>query len=200
MPKTYSEQERAFIKHSLKLHALECLSTYGIKKTTVDELVKRARIPKGTFYLFYESKEVLLFEVIMEFHNKIQDKFLMEVKEHAISMNAKVLTSIFLSIAREVRQSGFLEILTGGEMEVLIRKLPREHVVSHLNHDDDMVKQLITILPEVKEENTEKYSAALRAIFLAMLHQQEIGEGFEDALELLVEGVCIQLLGGKYHD
>ena len=27
----------------------------GVKKTTVDELVKRVGIPKGTFYLFYPS-------------------------------------------------------------------------------------------------------------------------------------------------
>ncbi len=31
----------------------------GVKKTTVDELVKRVGIPKGTFYLFYPSKDCL---------------------------------------------------------------------------------------------------------------------------------------------
>lgn len=35
----------------------------GVKKTTVDELVKREGIPKGTFYLFYPSKEMLLYDV-----------------------------------------------------------------------------------------------------------------------------------------
>ncbi|WP_286081321.1 TetR/AcrR family transcriptional regulator [Parablautia intestinalis] len=40
--------------------------SYSIRcpATTVDEIVKRVNIPKGTFYLFYKSKELLLFEVI----------------------------------------------------------------------------------------------------------------------------------------
>ena len=66
MPKTYSENERAYIQERLKTEAKKCLATYGIRKTTIDELVKRVGIPKGTFYLFYESKEQLLYEVIME--------------------------------------------------------------------------------------------------------------------------------------
>ncbi|MDY4210978.1 MAG: TetR/AcrR family transcriptional regulator [Treponema sp.] len=37
-----------------------------MKKTTVDELVKRTGIPKGTFYLFYPSKEILLFDISQE--------------------------------------------------------------------------------------------------------------------------------------
>lgn len=66
MPRTFSEQERTYIQEQLRAEAKKCLATYGIRKTTVDELVRRVGIPKGTFYLFYESKERLLFEVIME--------------------------------------------------------------------------------------------------------------------------------------
>ena len=50
----------------MKEEAAKCLGTYGIRRTMVDEIVKRVKIPKGTFYLFYPSKEMLLFEVIQE--------------------------------------------------------------------------------------------------------------------------------------
>ena len=62
MPKSYSEQEREYIRKRLKEEAADCLARYGVRRTTVDELVKRVNIPKGTFYLFYKSKELLLFE------------------------------------------------------------------------------------------------------------------------------------------
>ncbi len=55
MPRTYSESEREFIRKKLTEEAVYCLERYGVRKTTVDELVKRAGIPKGTFYLFYRS-------------------------------------------------------------------------------------------------------------------------------------------------
>ena len=72
MPKSYSQHERKAIEEALLHHGAECIATYGIKRTTVDELVRRANIPKGTFYLFYPSKEVLLFKVILKWHDKIQ--------------------------------------------------------------------------------------------------------------------------------
>jgi len=38
------------------------------------------------------------------------------------------------------------------------------------------------------------FSAALRAIFLTMLHKQEIGEAkFEKAMYLLIKGIVIQI-------
>ena len=53
MPKSYSEQEREYIRKRLKEEAAKCLARYGVRRTTVDEIVKRVNIPKGTFYLFY---------------------------------------------------------------------------------------------------------------------------------------------------
>lgn len=76
LPKTYSEQEREYIDKRLREEAMNCMAAYGIRKTTVDELVRRVRIPKGTFYLFYESKEQLLFQVLMEFHKTIEKQLL----------------------------------------------------------------------------------------------------------------------------
>lgn len=60
MPKCYSEQEREYTIKRLKEEAAACMGQFGIRCTTVDELVKRVNIPKGTFYLFYKSKELLL--------------------------------------------------------------------------------------------------------------------------------------------
>ena len=76
MPKSYSNSEREYIIKKLKQEAEYCLTQYGVKKTSVDELVKRVSIPKGTFYLFYRSKELLFFDVFLEKHNEIQGNLL----------------------------------------------------------------------------------------------------------------------------
>ncbi|MFR9233342.1 MAG: hypothetical protein ACLVLH_10180 [Eisenbergiella massiliensis] len=67
MPKSYSDQEKEYIIRRLKDEAMNCMSVYGIRRTTVDELVRRVRIPKG-LSIVYDSKEQLLFEALMEFH------------------------------------------------------------------------------------------------------------------------------------
>ena len=71
MPKVYSDEEKKAIIERLKREANILMQEKGVKKTTVDELVKRAGIPKGTFYLFYPSKEMLLFDVSQDFHEQV---------------------------------------------------------------------------------------------------------------------------------
>ena len=64
MPKKYSQSERENIRKDLIRQAERCLYYKGIGGTSVDELVRAVRIPKGTFYLFYPSKEDLFLQVL----------------------------------------------------------------------------------------------------------------------------------------
>ena len=73
MPKTFSENERIQIKNDLIKNATDCIKQYGMIKTTVEELVKRTNISKGSFYSFYKTKELLFWDVLLKFHNEIED-------------------------------------------------------------------------------------------------------------------------------
>lgn len=64
MPRAFSDREREVIKERLQKAAVESMIKYGVRRTTVDCLVKGANIPKGIFYLFYDWKEELLFVVL----------------------------------------------------------------------------------------------------------------------------------------
>lgn len=90
MPKTYTEEQKADIIRRLKKEANDCLMKYGVRKTTVDELVQRVHIPKGTFYLFYKSKELLIFDVILELHQQIEDSMLAEAGKLAEAGNMEL--------------------------------------------------------------------------------------------------------------
>ena len=195
MPKTYSDKEKEHIIKRLKEEAAYCLALYGVKKTTVDELVKRVNIPKGTFYLFYSSKELLLFDVINDLHNEIQTKFLSKVKTFQGKFSSDELTNLLFNVFKEVESTCLLNIMTNGDLELLMRKLPNEIVKEHLHHDNGIMEQLIASIPQSKEKNIEFYSGAIRGIFLTMLHKREIGEEiFDDTLKLLLKGLAIQLM------
>ena len=64
MPKIYSEKEKENIRELLLEEAQIALAHSGIESITVDQLVEAAAIPKGTFYLFYQSKEELFLDVV----------------------------------------------------------------------------------------------------------------------------------------
>ncbi len=52
-----SDTEKQMQKKYLLEIGKVLLLQYGIKKTTVDDIVNEANIAKGTFYLYFKSKE-----------------------------------------------------------------------------------------------------------------------------------------------
>ena len=53
------------IRERLLAAGRELFARYGLRKTTVEELARAAGIAKGTFYLFFPSKEALYAEVLL---------------------------------------------------------------------------------------------------------------------------------------
>lgn len=196
MPKCYSEQERAYIIARLKAEAAKCMGQYGIRRTTVDELVKRANIPKGTFYLFYASKELLLFEVILEEHERLES----QLKQACASLDpgsitAGQLTQLIFEAFKAAEETPILKLLHSGEIELLARKLPPEVLADHFSHDTNMVETLFSAFAPASGPGTEAISTAFRALFLITLHKDEIGPGhYDEALTLLIHGLVAQLL------
>jgi len=194
LPKMYSDLEKEDIKKHLKNAAADCMMKYGVKKTTVDELVKIANIPKGTFYLFYESKELLLFEVIMELHKEIENSMFQDISKVMMDMNPDNLTNVIMIAMKKVCESCLLRIMTSGDIEVLSQKLPKEVLEKHLLHDDDNVAKILELFPNSESLSKESISGAFRGVFFAMIYKREIGEeNFYESIRIMVKGIIIQL-------
>ena len=196
MPKCYSDQERAYIKKRLKEEAAACMGQFGIRRTTVDELVKRVNIPKGTFYLFYKSKELLLFEVIQEQHELVNQKLYQELAVLAdTQLSAEKITDVIFDFYKMTEEIPIFRLMDSEEIELLIRKLPQEVVAAHLQEDTDTIEKLFALLPVKKEVDMKVLSAAFHAIYYATLHKKEIGETqYDQALRLLIHGVVAQII------
>ena len=196
MPKCYSDQEREYIKKRLKEEAAACMGQFGIRRTTVDELVKRVNIPKGTFYLFYKSKELLLFDVIQEQHELVNQKLYQAISEAADqSFSAEKLTDMIFEFYKMTEEMPIFRLMDSQEIELLVRKLPREVVEAHLQDDTDTIQKMFALLPVKKEVDVKVMSAAFHAIYYATLHKKEIGEEeYDQALRMLIYGVVTQII------
>jgi len=198
MPKTFSDSERAYIRKRLMEEGKKCLSLYGIRKTTVDELVKRVKIPKGTFYLFYESKDLLFYDIFCALHDEMQEKLLAELAVLEGDMDAGTLTNLFFSLYKSLYDSYLLKLITSGELELLFRKLPPELVQQHAEMDDFRVEELVSLVPNLKAHDIRVFSAAMRGIFISLLHKREVGEEvFDEALRVMLRGVALQMFEGE---
>lgn len=196
MPKCYSTEEKEYIANRLREEAAKCLDQYGIKRTTVDEIVKRVKIPKGTFYLFYASKEMLLFEVILEQHDKIEKQLMDAISSLNINeVTIDNLTDILFVFYKRAEDMPILKMLNTDEIELITRKLPKGVVQNHLVNDNLLIEHIFEVLGKEKNNDLEAFSAAFRNIYFAALHSNEFdNDNFDDSLRLLIKGLVIQLL------
>ena len=64
----FTDYETEQLRRALQKETRHCAVTLGMKKTSMDQLTKAVGIAKGSFYKFYESKEMLFFAVLEDIH------------------------------------------------------------------------------------------------------------------------------------
>ena len=64
MSRSFSDQEKNMIRTVLLEKGRELFARHGLKKTAVGELTAAAGIAQGSFYVFFNSKEELYFEIL----------------------------------------------------------------------------------------------------------------------------------------
>ena len=67
----FTDYETEQLRRVLLKETRHCAVTLGMKKTSVDQLKKAVGIAKGSFYKFYESKEILFFAVLEDIHAEL---------------------------------------------------------------------------------------------------------------------------------
>lgn len=197
MAVAFSEEEKRFINDKLKEAARECLSRYGVKKTTVDQLVQMAGIAKGSFYKFYDSKEILFFTVLEDYRKSLLEGLADSLKSEE-DLNADKFSELIYELYQKVRHSFIINIVKDNEMEYLMRKLPKELILKHHLFDLHFASEIFLYVKIKEGVSLEVVTASLRAIFMSMLHIEEVGaKNFDDALKLLIRGLAVQVLEGE---
>ena len=193
MATAFTTEEKEVIRKKLHKVAKECLQRYGVKKTTVDQMAAMVDISKGSFYNFYSSKEMLFFAVLEEYQIDVMNRL-----TEQLDMEAKIDTSRLVELLYDFyqgfRYSFMYTIFKNNEMELLIRKLPKEAITNHHLIDDRMVKKIVSRVNIKENVSVEIVSALFRTIAMTILHIEEIGEEqFDIALKFVIQGIVEQI-------
>lgn len=193
MATAFTAEEKEVIRKKLHKVAKECLQRYGVKKTTVDQMAAMVDISKGSFYNFYSSKEMLFFTVLEEYQidvmNRLTEQLGMETK-----IDTNRLVQLLYDFYQDFRYSFMYTIFKNHEMELLVRKLPKEAITNHHLIDDRMVKKIVSRINIRENVSVEIVSALFRTIAMTILHIEEIGEEqFDIALKFVIQGIVEQI-------
>lgn len=193
MPKKYTEEERRNIRLALMKAGGDCLLRYGVRRTTVDELVHLADIPKGTFYLFYPHKEALFLDMIRSYQDDVDTLYpamLAELDENHIVTS---LTDVFMRITMMFYERGLYRFLDNAELDVVLRKYGDDEKVDIGKRMDTMLHGLFSYFAIEDEDDIRSFRAGYEALLYMLLSYDRIHDN-EKALRFLIRGLVLQMV------
>jgi AcrR family transcriptional regulator len=196
VPRAFSERERDLIRQRLRSAGRQAFTDFGLRRTAVDDLVRAAGISKGAFYLFYESKEELLLELLEQHEQELQTKHQVRVlsTQFTVSQSMREL----LQEAVSARRTQPLLRRMSGDLEQLVRRVSPERADALRRADVASVSRWLyywrargvafTIEAEV-------LTGLLRALLFASLREDEIGPTvYPRVLATLIDGVVASVI------
>jgi AcrR family transcriptional regulator len=188
----FTDYETEQLRKALLKETRHCAVTLGMKKTSVDQLTKAIGIAKGSFYKFYESKEMLFFAVLEGIHSELY-----EVADRVLSENVGLYPSeraakAVLAVCKRLSDTGDM-VFIENDAKLLLQRLPDEVKNVHYHDDETHIRQLLEKYDLVPKRGTSLAAATVRGLILTVSHKEQIGELYPQVLETLVHGACREL-------
>ena len=188
----FTEEQNETIRRDLIREARCCGVTVGMRKTSVEQLTEAVGISKGSFYKFFDSKELLFFAVLEDIHTECFAAAQKSLQENAAIDPASRTAAAILAACRwlsETKAFVFIE----NDAEFLLHRLPEEVKTAHYHDDETHIRQLLEKYDLVPNRGISLAAATVRGLILTVYHKEQIGELYPQVLETLVYGACREL-------
>lgn len=117
--------------------------TQGYQNTSIDEIISEAKIAKGTYYYYFESKEKTLEEVINMVVEKMTNKA-KAILELNLPLEQKFI-NVILSFKPEINEENLTEVIN----------LP-ENIIMHEKVNKKVIQNAVPILTQIVEEGNKQ--------------------------------------------
>lgn len=135
--------KKEIIKKELLNIAYKLFMTKGYENTSVDEIIAEAKIAKGTYYYYFESKEATL-EKVIEMMIEEECKKANEILQSNLSVQEKIL-GIIISMRPNTEELKIQEAIN----------IP-ENIVMHQKINKKIIEVITPLLTEVIEEGKKQ--------------------------------------------
>ena len=188
----FTDEQNEKIRNDLICEARHFGVTVGMRKTSVEQLTKAVGISKGSFYKFFDSKELLFFAVLEDIHAECFAAAQKSLQDNAALDPADRTAAAILAACRwlsETKAFVFIE----NDSEFLLRRLPEEVKTAHYHDDETHIRALLEEGGLKPKGGIALAAATVRGLILTVSHQGQIGALYPQVLETLVRGTCREL-------
>ena len=194
MPRHFTDEEREELRKKLLSSAKKLFLQYGLNKTTVSDITDEAKIGKGTFYSFFNSKGDICLKLYAEEWTAVQNKMDKKYKNRKGQIDEIILDYIYEN--RSIMASH--PILSTVHKRYALALISEPTVTEQLNSfkelSDTHLTELIKSWFETNDIKTdvkpETVSGMMRSLSYLNYHKDEIGEDiFDNVIRNFAEGI-----------
>lgn len=190
----FTEHEKILIKEQLKITAKVCMAQYGVKKTTIDQLVQQVGISKGAFYKFYDSKELLFFEVLEDFHEEFYSLALNILQKRTDLTERERVEQALWESCIFILKAPFISNMQG-ELSYLLRKIPEDLIKNHYAMGDLSIHHIMIASGISLSVSPEFVYTAIHALETLVTHTEDINNPyFQEILKLFIKSMCEKIV------
>lgn len=188
----FTDEQNKQIRNDLIWEARRCGITIGMRKTSVERLTEAVGISKGSFYKFFDSKELLFFAVLENIHTECFTAAQKSLQENESLPPAGRAAAAILAACRwlaDTKAFVFIE----NDADFLLHRLPEEVKSAHYHDDETHIRALLEASGLQPKGGMALAVATVRGLILTVSHQEQIGALYPQVLETLVRGACREL-------
>lgn len=163
-----------------------------MRKTSVDRLTQTVGISKGSFYRFFESKELLFFAVLEDIHAELYDVADGVLRENINLPPAERAAKAILAVCKRMADTGVMTFIEN-DVTALLQRLPENIKAEHYHDDETHIRALLESNSLIPNGEMELATATVQGLILTISHKEQIGLRYSQVLDLLVHGACTQL-------
>ena len=188
----FTDYETEQLRKALLKETRHCAVTLGMKKTSVDQLTKAVGIAKGSFYKFYESKEMIFLAVLEGIHSELYEAADRALHETDGLPPSERAAKAVLAVCKRLSDTGDM-LFIEKDAKLLLQRLPEEVKNLHYHDGETHIRQLLEKNDLVPERGVSMAAATVRGLILTVSHKEQIGELYPQVLRVLVCGACKEL-------
>ena len=193
MPK-FSEQEKVRIEQLLLTEGERLFIAYGLKKVTIDDIVKAVNIAKASFYKFYQGKEYLFLDIVQREQKEIFEILEETLEESKEQKDCERVKNAFAMMFVLMRKYPLLQVINEETTGLIMRKVSPERLTEFHRQGFDAVNAM------VKKGITFKYDTQIVSHLFRVLYQSWVSlqgqpEGTQkQVIDIMLEGVIQQIV------
>ena len=197
-PRALTDQEKDLQRQKILRSAKELVLLYGVKRVSVDDMIKAAGVGKATFYGYFAGKEELLMQLVREIYQGFIGQATKMISGSPPAELRQNVAAFLRSILNDREKIFFFR--NHDELEHLIAAAPPSELLDFSQMEYLAFEGLITLagldLSKVRPEVVHNY---IHAMYFSLSDGSMMPEHLDETIDVMMNGLLSYLFGSEVH-